>query len=381
MPRITPLGRATATLGAAALLAFPMLGWHELLSAGTALATMTLAAMIMSFGGAAPDAELMVPRRRVAVGDTVTVHVHVANPGRTRTARLYGDLRLGDAHERMTLPALSPGRSRRTEVGFAASTRCVMAIGPLTVRKGDPFGLARHERRLSGQMELYVHPPIVPLRPLDAGLLRGLEGRPDGDGADDDLDFRGLREYVPGDDVRDIHWPSTAKTGVPMVRLYEADRRTDTSLSLSVDSDDYSGSAEFELAVSIHASIGVRCLIQSRPVTTHAGGAHDAPKRPPDLLDACSRIAPHGADGQGGRDLAREALAHAPDASLHILTVGSLRGMDDIRRMATALRGRAATLVLRAHEDAAPAARHLPGFALVTVGRLDDLPSVMGVFA
>ncbi len=93
------------------------------------------------------------------------------------------------------------------------------------IRKGDPFGLMRHERRLAERVTVYIPPTGVARGMLHAGLPRDLEGNPTGDIVDDDLDFYGLREYEPGDDVRNVHWLSSAKTGTLMIRQFEASAR------------------------------------------------------------------------------------------------------------------------------------------------------------
>ena len=160
------------------------------------------------------------------------------------------------------------------------------------------------------------------LNTLNAGIPRDLEGQPSGEIVDDDLDFYGLREYEPGDDVRNVHWLSSAKTGALMIRQYEATRRTDTALTISVNPDDYVSSDEFELAVSVHASIGVQCLLQNRPVTSHAGTEHIMPRNSTEFLDGCSAISPDISDNP---NLAQTTLAHAPDSSFYYITVGRLK--------------------------------------------------------
>ncbi|PLS26171.1 DUF58 domain-containing protein, partial [Bifidobacterium parmae] len=340
--------------------------------------TMTLVAVLMSLGNTSFTATIGLPRRRVTVGDTVAVRVDIANPGRTPTANARGDLPIGEMHERFSIPMLAPGQSKQTDVEFRTLSRAVLTIGPLRIRKGDPFGLVRHEKRLADKLDLFIHPATVPLKTLNAGLARDLEGQPSGDIVDDDLDFYGLREYEPGDDVRNVHWLSTAKTGTLMIRQYEATRRTDTALTVSVNPEEYASAGEFELAVSVHASIGVRCLMQDRPLSTHAGTAHATPRQAMDFLDACSMIAP---DHDDNPNLVEGTLTHDPDASFYFLTVGSLRELDSIKRMALALPKSASTLVLQASEGAPRAIRRFPDFTLATVGELDDLPLIMGVLA
>ena len=216
------------------------------------------------------------------------------------------------------------------------------------------------------------------LNTLNAGIPRDLEGQPSGEIVDDDLDFYGLREYEPGDDVRNVHWLSSAKTGTLMIRQYEATRRTDTALTISVNPDDYLSSDEFELAVSVHASIGVQCLLQNRPVTAHAGNKHAVPRNSTEFLDGCSAITP---DINDDPNLAQTTLTHTPDSSFYYITVGRLKSIDEIKHMALALPRSATCVVLQTTIGQPHAIKRYSDFTLATVGSLDDLPIIMGVLA
>ena len=375
---VSPLGWFVALSGIACVAVFPATGWHELLAFGAVCLTMTAAAIAMSLGNTAFHASIDVSGRRVSVGDHVDVDVNVANPGRAPTARARADLPIGRVHEAFAIPMLASRQSKHTQIGFTAMSRAVLPIGPLNVRKGDPFGLVRHEKKLAQSVTVFIHPAIVRLDALDAGVARDLEGQPSGQIVDDDLDFYGLREYTPGDDVRNVHWLSTAKTGTLMIRQYEATRRTDTSITLDVAPDDYADENEFELAVSIHASIGVQCIGQDRPLATHAGGKSSHPKTAVGFLDSCSAIEP---DVDDDPNLARATIRDTPDASFYYFTVGSLKGTDEIKRIAMALPRSATCVMLRASAGADRAVRRYPDFTLATVGELDDLPMVMEVLA
>ncbi len=375
---ISPLGWAVAIASAICATAFFVLGWHELLAFGVVGATMTLAAIVLSLGNTSFDASISVSKHRVRVGDNVLVNVTVDNSGNTPTASARADLPIEDFHKRFSIPMLAPGQSKQTEVRFQALSRAVLPVGPLKIRKGDPFGLIRHEKSLTERLTLFIHPATVSLDTLNAGQTRDLEGQTCGQIVDDDLDFYGLREYEPGDDVRNVHWLSCAKTGNLMIRQYEATCRTDTSLTIAVNPDEYASAEEFELAVSIHASIGVRCLALRRPLTTHAGRAHADAQSPMTFLDSCSAITPQRCDNP---NLVQGTLEHAPDASFYFLTVGSLRGVDNIKRMAMALPKSASCVVLQAEFGSPRAIRRFPDFILATVGDLNDLPLIMGVLA
>ena len=375
---VSPLGWAVTALAIAALAAFGLLGWHELLAMTAVFTTMLASAVILSLGNTSFKATIDVSEKRVTVSDTVQVEVHVDNPGSVPTASARGDLPIGDDHERFTIPTLAAGQSRQTNVEFTAIRRAILPIGPLSIRKGDPFGLVRHEKKLVDQINVFIHPQTIMLNTLNAGIPRDLEGQPSGEIVDDDLDFYGLREYEPGDDVRNVHWLSTAKTGSLMIRQYEATRRTDTALTISVNPDDYMDAREFELAVSIHASIGVRCLQQHRPVSTQAGTEHARPRNTTEFLDGCSAIEP---DPDDNPNLAQETLANAPDSTSYFFTVGRNKDIDSIKRMAPALPRSAACVVLQAATGQSRAIKRYPDFTLATVGDLNDLPLIMGVLA
>lgn len=375
---VSPLGWAVTGAGIACLIAFPFLGWYELLVFGIVAMVMMLAAIVLSLGNTRFHASIVVSNHRVTVGDTVSVIVGIDNTGRTPTTTARGYLPIGDAHERFNIPMLAPGQSKQTDVEFRTVSRAILPIGPLRIRKGDPFGLVRHEKELADRITVFIHPRTVRLDTLNAGVPRDLEGQPSGQIVDDDLDFYGLREYEPGDDVRNVHWLSSAKTGTLMIRQYEATRRTDTSMTLDVNPQDYVSQEEFEMAVSVHASLGVQCLKQDRPLQTHAGSAHDTPKFPMGFLDDCSAITPRTDDNP---NLVESTLRHSPDSSFYFFTVGSLKQLDHIKRMVLALPKSATCLVLQTSPGDVRAIKHFTDFTLATVGSLDDLPLIMEVLA
>lgn len=375
---ISPLGWTVVVIGIVCAAGFPLVRWHELLAIAAVALMMILCAIVLSLGNTGFKASIAVSRRRVTVGDDVHVTVDIDNPGRTLTTTARGDLPLGEAHERFGIPMLAPGQSKQTDIEFTTVSRAVLTVGPLNIRKGDPFGLVRHEKALAERITVYIHPNIVRLNTLNAGVARDLEGQPSGQIVDDDLDFYGLREYEPGDDVRNVHWLSSAKTGTLMIRQYEATRRTDTSVTISVNPDEYVNGEEFEMAVSIHSSIGVKCLLQDRPLFCHAGNAHGQPRNAMEFLDNASAIEP---DREDNPNLAEGTLKHSPDASFYFFTVGSLKDIEQIKRMTLALPRSASCVVLQASAGANRGIRRFANFTLATIGDLDDLPLIMGVLA
>ncbi|RBP97231.1 DUF58 domain-containing protein [Bifidobacterium aemilianum] len=375
---VSPLGWLTAGLAVVCLVVYAWGGWHELLALSVVCAVMLLSSLAMSLGNTSFSADLELSQGRVSVGDEVKVRLAVSNPGNTPTVRAQGDLPLGQAHERFTIPMLGPSQSKHVDIGVTAMNRAVLSVGPLKVRKGDPFGLIRHERSLGQAQTLYIHPRTVRLQTLNAGLLRDLEGQPSGQIVDDDLDFYGLREYESGDDMRNVHWLSSAKTGSLMIRQYEATRRTDSSLTLDLNPEHYRDRAEFELAVSAHASLGLQCLQQDRPLACHTGSTHTSPKEAMGFLDLCSAIAP---DPHDNPNLAEATLTYSPAASFYFITVGSLQSVDRLKRMAASLPPSAACLLVQTRAGSPKTIREYDDFTLITIGHLDDLAMTMGVLA
>ena len=153
---------------------------------------------------------------------------------------------------------------RVVEYPLLGRVRGRFATGPLTVRTTDPFGLVQLDRQFVATSEVMVTPQVVPLpamRTVGGGGNTG-EERPHRIGVvgqDDAL----VREYRQGDDVRRIHWRSTARLGELMVRREE--QAWDPSASLILDSrvDAHAGRGmqnSLEWAISAVASIGIHFL-------------------------------------------------------------------------------------------------------------------------
>ena len=135
--------------------------------------------------------------------------------------------------------------------------RGLLDIGPLQARRTDPFGVASRTTEVAGPAHLTVLPSVEPLHRLPesagvddplAGASRPIAGSPGGGG------FAALREYVAGDDLRRVHWPSSARTGDLLVR--KEDPPWQGHLTLLLDARAGHVSAErFEYAVTGAASI------------------------------------------------------------------------------------------------------------------------------
>jgi uncharacterized protein (DUF58 family) len=210
---------------------------------------------------------------RVARGESATMTLTVRNASRLRAANLVATDRCGGADVPVPLLRLRPGRD--TTVGYPVPTRRrgIVAVGPLRVTRGDPLGLIALSRTYGGTGTVWVHPRIHLLRAVPAGMARSLDGRidkvPHGT-----ITFDSLREYVVGDELRRVHWRSSAKVGELMVR-----EQLDTSEpTIVVLLDDRAaahpevrdGTSEtFESACEAAASIVAAAVREDLPVSLH----------------------------------------------------------------------------------------------------------------
>src|SRR5690606_28859633 len=200
-----------------------------------------------------------------------------------------------------------------------------------------------------------------------------------------DVAFHALREYQPGDERRYIHWKSTAKTGRFMVREFEQTRRSHLVVALSLATGDYASEEEFELAVSVAGSLGVRAIRAGRPVSVVVSTV--TPEFAKRKVLAVRSLATH----VPGRLLDELAVVDAAPAALGIRDIARVVG-DDLhgvsvafllcgsRAHAAAPRAAAPSFALGVEvvaivcdPDAVPGLRRVPGLSVLTIGYLEDL--------
>jgi uncharacterized protein (DUF58 family) len=161
---------------------------------------------------------------RVARGEAASMRLTVRNAGRLRAANLVAEDRCGDRLVPVPLLRLRPGRDTEVRYDVPTRQRGVLPVGPLRVTRRDPLGLVALARPYGGTVPVWVHPRIHPLRALPTGAGRSLDGRVD-NVPHGSITFDALREYVVGDDLRRVHWRTSARVGELMVR-----ENVDTSL-------------------------------------------------------------------------------------------------------------------------------------------------------
>lgn len=116
-----------------------------------------------------------------------------------------------------SMPPLRAGEHSSIAYELDTSRRGTVTAGPLRLRRTDPFGLVVAERRIAGTCSVQVRPRRYPIAMLPSGRWRDLEG-PTREISRGTATFHQLRDYVPGDDLRHVHWRATARTGDLIVR-------------------------------------------------------------------------------------------------------------------------------------------------------------------
>ncbi|SES35768.1 Uncharacterized conserved protein, DUF58 family, contains vWF domain [Lentzea xinjiangensis] len=171
------------------------------------------------------------------------------------------------------VPLLAPGVVEAVDYAIPTERRGVFDVGPLTLRRQGLAGLAQARTVLGEVVQVRVVPRVLPVRGLPAGARRGQVG------ADERVerggtDLVGLREYVPGDDLRRLHWATSARTGTLMIREDADPARPHLAVLLDDNSASYAVEQRFEEAVEVAASLVTSALEQGHPVRllTSSGG-------------------------------------------------------------------------------------------------------------
>jgi uncharacterized protein (DUF58 family) len=135
--------------------------------------------------------------------------------------------------------------------GWRARTRCILRgryhLGPLEVRSGDPLGIYQMRRKIDIVNTLLVYPATYDLRsfPVPAAHL------PDGDAMRRrthhvTTNAAGVRDYVHGDSINRIHWPSSARRQRLMVKEFELDPAADIYVALDLNARAQAGAIDWE---------------------------------------------------------------------------------------------------------------------------------------
>jgi uncharacterized protein (DUF58 family) len=295
--------RGRVVLGAAAALALGgwLFGVRELVAVALAALIATVVTRLwVDLTRWRLDVSRHVHPTRVTAGQEARVELAISNPGphRSPPVEARDPFDGGRRWARFWVAPLAPREVRTSSYRLPSTRRGVYRLGPLELRLTDPLGLASTTRTTAADTSLTVHPvyEMVPMpglsahRDEDRRMAQPLIGK-------GGHEFYKLREYVPGDDLRHVHWPTTARVDDLVIRQPENLRRGRTTvvadLRASVHDED-----SVERVLSAVASLAMSALasgLQVRVVTT-AGfdSGHEAGRdHGPSLLDALAAAVTH----------------------------------------------------------------------------------------
>jgi uncharacterized protein (DUF58 family) len=382
---VTPLGWVLLALVPTAFVAGYALGWVELVVVAWAGAVLALIAVVYLIGRSPFEVSLALPHRRVVVGDPARGAVTLRNPTGRRVLGVTVEIPVGVGLAELAMPSLKPGASFTNEFAIPTLRRGVIPVGPVRTVRADPIGLVRRELIWTQSADLIVHPRTVGIPSTSTGLIRDLEGSPTRDLTSSDVAFHALREYQLGDERRYIHWKSSAKTGTYMVRQFEQTRRSHLVVALSLATSDYATEEEFELAVSVAGSLGVRAIRDGRTVSVVVSTVTpEFAKRktyavrslathvPTRLLDDLAVVEAASA-ALGIRDVGRIAAENNTGISVAFLVCGSLVTPAELRAASQAFPADVAVVAIVCDPDAIPGFRRVADLSVLTIGYLEDL--------
>ncbi|HEU4757745.1 MAG TPA: DUF58 domain-containing protein [Agromyces sp.] len=370
---VTPVGWLVLCAAVVSLALAWGLGWIELAFVGATLLAGLLVAVPFVFGRMRYRVEIELQPRRVVAGERALGRLVVHNVADAASVPSQLELPVGRGLAEFVIPAIPAGGAHEELFAVPTQRRAVIVAGPAASVRGDQLGLLRREVRWTDPVELFVHPVTARLKPSAAGLVRDLEGEITKTITDNDISFHALRAYEPGDALRNVHWRTSARTGQLMVRQYEETRRSQLLLVQATSAAHYASDDEFELAVSVLASLGVQVIRDATRLAAATDRLRLTTTTPTALLDDTSRIAPLESVTAPVRDLVREAAKRAPSPSVVIVVGGSRAPLAEFRAVETVFGSDTQILVFRADLGAASRIARVGESTVVTVGALDEL--------
>ena len=223
---LTIRGRAVLAAGMSAIACSLLLGQSDLLRVGVLLLVLPiLCAVVLSRRHFRVSCTRTLVPHRVEAGQAARVHLELANVSTVRCSVMLVEERVPfvlGTRPRFVLPGLAPGERRGVAYSIRSEVRGRFFVGPLAVRLTDPFGLVEQARSFTTRDQLVVTPQVHRLSALpwrgDWGGRGDSRPRAVAASGEDDT---AVREYRHGDDLRRVHWRSTARRGELMVRREE----------------------------------------------------------------------------------------------------------------------------------------------------------------
>ena len=277
-PSLTNRGWSLCGAAAALLVGARVLGVEELaMLAAAAFLVVVVAVVRVRRHALRISAERVLRPARAEAGANARADLTVMNLG-TRTTPVLGATDAFDGGRRVArflVPPLAPGETADAAYRLPTTRRGIYTIGPLTLSVHDAFGVVQTNLTLAGDDRFVVYPRVDDVLPLPGAASREARmGSMQASRVPVGLDFFGLREYEVGDDLRRVHWRSTARTGELMLRQDEMPWESRTTILLDTRPSTHHGES-FERAVEIAASLATAMCRGRRQVRFMTTGGLD----------------------------------------------------------------------------------------------------------
>ncbi|GAA4922309.1 uncharacterized protein DUF58 [Stackebrandtia albiflava] len=260
---LTLRGKSLISIGLALVLVSFVIGEKDMLRVALLVGLLPLlAAAVMARTRYQINAARVLDPSRVEMGQEARVTLRLRNQSRVSTGTMMLEDRLPytlGERPRLVLERLPGGGGSAVAYTVRAEQRGRYEVGPLVIRITDPFGLIELTHTYPGVDRLTVIPTITPLPSIRLpGEFAGAGDSRSRAVAVHGEDDAATREYRHGDDLRRVHWKSTARTGELMVRREEQPWDSRATVVMDLRAAGFRGdgpASSFEWAVAAVASI------------------------------------------------------------------------------------------------------------------------------
>jgi len=273
----------------------------------------------------------------------------------------------------LRLPFLGPYARHEETVPLPSLPRGVHSVGPVRYEKTDPVGLVSRVFETGVPVPLMVAPRVTDLSVFAGGLTNDLDGATSQQLSMSDLAFHALREYVPGDDLRHVHWRSSAKAGELLVRQYHETRRGHVTVLVDPATSSYPRRRDFELAVSVATSIALRAVRDDFDTYLRCGPHIGRGRTAMAMIDVACWFTSGADDHLAAAD---DAAGEVSGTGLVVQVTGGARPLDELDAAARRFDRGADWLVVRADSQSEPRLRDshdLREISIPDLARLQEL--------
>lgn len=346
---MTRIGLAALIAGVAALVLGLVFQWPAFSLIGLGLLVVVAIALLTVLRPSRLSIDRAIQPPRVPKGSPAIAVLSFANRGRRAVGVTVANQPFGGTMVRTVIPRVRRGERGMRTYRLPTRRRGIFDVGPVEVTRRDPFELFRTSHKHGRVERIWVYPRILGLRTLPTGQTRHMEGPSSELSPQGNITFHRLRDYVVGDDLRLVHWRSSARTGKLVVKHNVDTSQPYTVVLLDLRPARYTDET-FEAAVDMAASAVMTNSINKAPVElrltdgTVVGGPRL--REPTPLIDHLTGVKPSGSGSLRGELL---ALRRARGGTALVVVTGVLDEAD--LPYVSALRRRFDRLVLVSLDD------------------------------